>query len=679
MQKDVIVSAATDTLSEKHSLILVVARTALLGIAILWASYYTWVQRTDIDSAELFVPLAIFFGFTVISGLWLANYKPGPIFTQLELIVYALMSTVIIYFSGLAGSPLLFMYLPLAMVTVILTSRNNALLISAVSLTFYYVLIQNYINSWLVLPEIAPVLVNPPQGLNFQLLSLASGMTLVTIATGYLKEKLTQQLQTIQNATVKIESQAAEEKDILDELSSGVIVFDLQGRIVKYNHSLLKILKVNSDSAEQIAASIWELFPQAKEVLAGMPAPSEELKATRDCDDLIHLFSCRLKWIETRADRHLVLIIQDNTQLRNAENELALQNEMARLLANPTRNFSESLRVPGFIGESPQIKAIFKTIAKVAPADTTILITGESGTGKELVAKAIHASSSRNEAPFVAVNCGAIPESLIESQLFGHRRGSFTGAVSDHKGYFQQAEGGTLFLDEIGELPLNLQAKLLRTIQEKTIRPVGGEYDLPVNVRIVSATNRDLGKETSAGKFREDLYYRLNVISISLPPLRDRKDDIPLLVKNILSRLVKNGAQPVIPPDSMRLLMNHNYPGNIRELENIIERAFVLGGEIILPEHFPESLRGNAAVNVQNSKGTETIVIENVSEIKLSDKFDLDTYLAEVERKFLETALNESAGIKTKAAEKLGMNFRSFRYRLQKFGISDEDGIESGQ
>ena len=317
------------------------------------------------------------------------------------------------------------------------------------------------------------------------------------------------------------------------------------------------------------------------------------------------------------------------------------------------------------------MRKVFSLIERVAASEANVLICGESGTGKELAARAIHAGSHRRRGPFVAIDCGAVPESLIESLLFGHKKGSFTGADTDQTGLFKQAHGGTLFLDEIAELPLLMQAKLLRAIQEKTIRPIGAEREIVIDVRIIAATNKNLRQEVTGGRFREDLYYRLNVVGINLPPLRERKEDIPLLVNAILKHLIKTGGLPLVPPASLQILMNYDYPGNVRELENILERAVVLGGEAILPEHLPEYMCHQATLKDQShSPGdlqeTQILVNEN-----LQLPVDLDTLLSTIERKYLEIALIKTNGVKKRAAELLGMNFRSFRYRLQKFGMSE--------
>jgi two-component system response regulator PilR (NtrC family) len=374
-------------------------------------------------------------------------------------------------------------------------------------------------------------------------------------------------------------------------------------------------------------------------------------RAIRSSSQLVEQSRIDLEYL-TRAEREL-------------REKLDVQERLARLFSRrePQLAFSPT-RLGHFVGESGVMQKVFQLIERVANSDTTVLISGESGTGKELVARAIHLGSSRADGPFVAVNCGAIPENLIESQLFGHKRGAFTGAEADFIGYFRQADGGTIFLDEIGELPLLMQTKLLRSIQERCVRPVGGSKDIAIDVRIVTATNRTLKNEVEAGTFREDLFYRLNVINVPLPPLRARKDDIPLLIHSIMERLIPHDREPLLPPGTMDLLMAYDYPGNVRELENILERAFVLGGEVILAEHLPEHLR---TPQTRTKKHTEIIIDE-----RLELPVQLDEILAMIEKRYLEVALLQTSGAKKRAADLLGINFRSFRYRLEKFGIGGE-------
>jgi len=316
----------------------------------------------------------------------------------------------------------------------------------------------------------------------------------------------------------------------------------------------------------------------------------------------------------------------------------------------------------GIIGKSLRMRELFVMIQKVAGSLSSVLIMGESGTGKELAARAIHSSSPRRSKPFVAVNCGAIPESLIESELFGHKKGAFTGAVADRPGLFEQADGGTLFLDEIGELPLLLQTKLLRVLQEREFRRVGDSVIRKTDVRVLTASNRDLQEQVTTGGFREDLYYRINVVQIVMPPLRDRIEDIPLLVEHFFQKYSEPGhTGEMITPAALKLLMNYPFPGNIRELENVVERSLILDRTLICESSLPDQVR---SVRSPCLDSDVTIPEEGML---------LEPLLEEREKKNLLKALDRTGGAKKKPADLLGMSFRSFRYRLAKFGLDSGD------
>jgi len=339
--------------------------------------------------------------------------------------------------------------------------------------------------------------------------------------------------------------------------------------------------------------------------------------------------------------------------LEKALEKKLLTDENARLRGELTRSRS-------LVGTSPAMQRVYDLMSQVATTKTNVLISGESGTGKELVARGIHDQSDRSGGAFVAVNCGAIPENLLESELFGHVKGAFTGAVSDKQGLFHVADGGTLFLDEIGELPHSLQVKLLRVIQEKTVRPVGGNKDASVDVRIIAATNRDLHAEAMEGRFREDLYYRLNVIQIPLPPLRARREDIPLLLQHFVAKYARELDKEVdgIDEAAMTKILAHDFPGNVRELENTMERSVAL-------------TRG-PTIGVEVLPGSVLEPTARASDRRLpAGGADLDALLAEYERGLISEALERSGGVKKRAAALLGVSFRSFRYRLDKLGLEE--------
>jgi two-component system response regulator PilR (NtrC family) len=346
--------------------------------------------------------------------------------------------------------------------------------------------------------------------------------------------------------------------------------------------------------------------------------------------------------------------------VRNALERKSLRQENLELKRELERRYAFG----NLIGKSKKMQEVFDLIRKVAASRANVLITGESGTGKELVARAVHFNSERKERPFVAVNCGAIPENLLESELFGHEKGSFTGAVQQKAGLFEVADGGTLFLDEIGELPAMMQVKLLRVLQEREFRRVGGTKNIQVDVRLTAATNKELEAEVGAGRFREDLFYRLNVIRIALPPLRERREDIPLLIEHLCRTLTGREAVAVTE-GAMRRLLDYHWPGNVRELENVLERCMVLGhSERITETCLPPAFQGGSA-----SAGALSTEIPEAG-------LDLDVYLGGIEREILLKALEKTGGVRKKAAELLGITFRSIRYRLAKFGIESGDEEE---
>jgi two-component system response regulator PilR (NtrC family) len=343
--------------------------------------------------------------------------------------------------------------------------------------------------------------------------------------------------------------------------------------------------------------------------------------------------------------------------LERAMETVRLRGENRSLRAQLRDRF----QLENIIGQHGSMQDVFRLVQKIAPSSATVLIYGESGTGKELIARALHFNSPRASRSFLGVNCSAIPEPLLESELFGHEKGSFTGAIARKPGLFEQAHQGTLLLDEVGDLPQPMQAKILRAIQEKEIRRVGGNTSIVVDVRIVAATNKDLARLMKEGRFREDLYYRLNVLPIFLPPLRDRTTDIPRLVEHFVERFSRESGKnpPRVPPETLSVLLRYRWPGNVRQLESVLERAVLLAeGEALGPDLLPAEVRENVSSRLSGL------------DIDIPDE---GISLESLERELLEKAVRKAGGTLTRAAKLLGISYRTLQYRLEKFGIGREN------
>ena len=346
--------------------------------------------------------------------------------------------------------------------------------------------------------------------------------------------------------------------------------------------------------------------------------------------------------------------------VRKALEHYAVIKENTRLRAE----ISERTSYASMVGKNRRMREIYNLIEKVAPTPTSVLITGESGTGKELVARAVHSLSPRNEAPFISLNCAGLPETLLESELFGHEKGAFTGAVALRKGRFELADHGTLFLDEVGEMPMSLQTKLLRVIQERSFERVGGSRTLKVDVRIIAATNKDLKEEVDLGHFREDLYYRLNVVHIHLPPLRERVDDIPMLVAHFVVKFANELQRPnlKILPETVIFLSTLPWEGNVRELENTIERAAVLCSDDVIT---PEDVQPDTAGDPDGTGWGEGLELEQL----IPEETPLPEVLNTIEKKLVAKALENADNIQTKAAESLGITKSLLQYKMKKYGL----------
>ena len=366
------------------------------------------------------------------------------------------------------------------------------------------------------------------------------------------------------------------------------------------------------------------------------------------------------------ADRYVIkgdrLLDELRPAIQQVAESLALKKEAGYL----RRELRRLTGLDHMIGTAPKMRAIFELIGNIAPQSSRVLITGESGTGKELVARAIHENSARSKNPFITINCGAFPETLLESELFGYMKGAFTGANENRSGLFQAAHGGTLFMDEIGNMSVTMQVKLYRVLQEGKVRPIGSTEESDVDVRVIAATNKDLEKEIAEGRFREDLYYRLSVIPIHLPPLRERREDIPLLARDFLERFAKSMSKNIdgIDPEAMRLLEVYDWPGNVRELENTIERAVALESRHkISTEALPDRIRTHFQESVP-------LATHNGDGAALpAEGLNLEEHIQRIERSYLLAALERSGGVRTQAAELLKMSYRSFRHYAKKYGV----------
>jgi two-component system response regulator PilR (NtrC family) len=358
----------------------------------------------------------------------------------------------------------------------------------------------------------------------------------------------------------------------------------------------------------------------------------------------------------------------DELRLKVRQHLEALRLKQENVLLK--RQLNTSHEFCNIIGRSDAMLDLFKMIETIAKTTSTVLITGESGTGKDLVARAVHYNSLRRERPFVALNCGGLPETLLESELFGHMRGAFTGADTNKKGLVEVAERGTIFLDEIGEMNQTMQVKLLRVLQDRRFRRLGGTEEVQADIRVIAATNQELEKLVAEGRFREDLYYRINVIQVHLPPLRDRREDVPLLAEHFLAKYAKAADKTVhgISHEAQELLCAYAWPGNVRELENVIERAVALEQTpLVLPESLPtnvKTLGGGSGRGVAVAAGNASGGLPDIKE-----GFDLEALGEEFYRHYIALALERAGGVQTKAAEMLGMSFRSFRYYAKKFNL----------
>lgn len=637
-------------------------------------------------------PLIAAYLISLSSALILPWIKNLHFFAHIQVDFDVLLVTGIVFITGNIESPFPLLYNLAVMNGAILLFYRGAFFTAGFSSLCYSALLLGthylYARSWFPLPP--PLLVHLTLNIpTFFIIAFLSGYLARQVheAEQLLKEK--------QKAYLDLE---ALKETLVEGVGSGVAITDLNGKINYFNSQAQKLISLRDEAV--IGKKLTDIFPnlpydfdsrnEQKRVILNDFAYIDPQGRNKN----LRLILAQLS-DPVQQPIGLAAIFEDITKQKEMEERIRFEEELrkARERELTLRKTADGdFQFEGVIGQSGGMDKIYALIQKVAGTNTNVLITGESGTGKELVARAIHFNGPRRDRPFVAVNCGAIPENLMESELFGHVRGAFTGAVSDHDGLFKQADGGTIFLDEVGELPLHLQVKLLRVLQEKSFTPVGGSKPIKVDVRVISATNKDIRKEMEKRRFREDLFYRLNVVQMVMPPLRNRKEDIPLLTQHFIKKFASAHNKQVeeISSEAMMYLMNYSFPGNIRELENIIEHAVAVTNKNILTEEdIAPEVKGSAK-SKKRASAFQTVwdlVPANMRGTPIMDEFEifektlpggnaffdkansLDDILAIHEKCLLLAALKRTEGVQKKAAELLGINYRSFRHRLEKYGL----------
>jgi transcriptional regulator with PAS, ATPase and Fis domain len=664
--------------------------------AIVAASYLQSArERYDVPIQQILLAVAATYAFSAVSALMLAHSQRLRRFAFVQIAFDVVLITGVIYLTGGVVSPFPFLYsLPIINAAGLLFGEGATFAALAAALAY---------DGLLLVLMFGGNATAAPLDLSIGLRVATTNLTFGMIA--YLSSILTRRLD---DAERLLRERVAERDHLAllqDTLSrtihSGLLTTDAEGRISSADAVAAEM--IGEPPANLIGRDIGAVFPPFKLTPPARLAFLQSSAAT-DPVEFAHpgtdgsngQLRCVAAPLASTFGHPIgaLYVLQNVTALKElVEEPPAEGSDLEELAARVALDAGGEMveAADGLYGVSAPIIKLRELIDRVAASDATVLVGGESGTGKEVVARAMHARGPRRDKRFVAINCGAIPENLMESELFGHVRGAFTGAVADRPGCFRMADGGTLFLDEIGELPLHLQVKLLRVLQERTFRPVGSEANVAVDVRIVAASNRDLMAQVKGGRFREDLFYRLNVITIDLPPLRERREDIPLLIRHFLRQFSDMHGRRVsrFSVGAGRMLLQHHYPGNIRELENVVEHAVALcEGETASEEHLPPYLTGDMPGRAPAPAPTPAPVFDPkplaLNEARATngtppppahaaanETVDLEADLAAYEKAILLRALDQAGGVKKRAAELLGINYRSLRHRLQKYGLSD--------
>jgi len=621
---------------------------------------------------SLSLPLVLAYAISIGSALLLPRLKHLRAFAHGQVALDAFLITGIIWITGDSSSPFSFLYNLAVINAAILLIYQGAFIAASISSLCYAALLfwsHHLLQSGHSVPLSWTALVT--------IVINVGSFFVIAALSGYLADKLGKTQKLLKEKQIDFQELDAFKEALLQGIGSGVAITNTQGRINYFNQQAQSLTSLGE--AAVMGKRLDQIFPglqfdfqrgdrsgavfNEELPLSGLQGVPKQVRLTlaplSDSNDLLLGY---------------VAIFEDITKQKQIEEKIRIEEELRRSreveLQVPSKGIGDvPFHFEGVVGKSGGIEKIYQLIQKVAVSSTNVLISGESGTGKELVARAVHLNGPRQNKPFVAVNCGAIPETLIESELFGHVRGAFTGAVADHSGLFKQADLGTIFLDEVGELPLHLQVKLLRVLQEKTFTPVGASKPTKVDVRVISATNRDLRKEMVEGRFREDLFYRLNVVNMVLPPLRSRKEDIPSLAQFFLRKFAAllNKNVEEISSSALMQLMTHTYPGNVRELENIIEHAVaVTNKNIVTEEDLPQQLRG---IPINDDSDVFEQTAPGGTEVFFDKGLSLDVELETHEKCILLGALKRANGVQKRAAEILGINYRSLRHRLEKYNL----------
>jgi two-component system, NtrC family, response regulator PilR len=619
----------------------------------------------------LSIPLIIAYAISIGSALVLPHIPDLRFFAHLQVDFDVVLITGIIWLTGDFTSPFPFLYNLAVMNGAILLFYRGAFFTAGFSSLCYVALL-----SWTSTFHNGSGIPVSWSHMMPAVLNIGSFFAIAGLG-GFLARKLSEAERLLKEKHTDYQDLDALKETLLQGVGSGVAITDAEGRINYFNSQAQNLTSLHEASVkgkklDEIFPGMTQNFIGSREgrsvstdeiVFAAPQGPQKQLRLT-------------LAPLSNASDQLVgyVSIFEDISKQREVEEKLRLEDELRRarefdLEQRPAGIDDADFHFEGIIGKSGGIEKIYNLVQKVARNSTNVLITGESGTGKELIARAIHLNGLRKNMPFVAVNCGAIPETLIESELFGHARGAFTGAVAEHLGLFKQADQGTIFLDEVGELPLHLQVKLLRVLQEKAFTPVGGSKQIKVDVRVISATNRDLHREMEDGRFRRDLFYRLNVVQIMMPPLRNRKEDIPTLVHHFMHKFAASHGKQVeeISSGALMHLMGYSYPGNVRELENVIEHAVAVANKNIMTEEdLPTHVKG---VPINEEAEVFERTAPGGADLFFAKGLSLDVELETHEKCILLGALKRTNGVQKRAAEILGINYRSLRHRLEKYGL----------